>query len=668
MHFLFFGPGRITDGHGKDIDLRGRKELALLAYLAVDQAHAHNRDTLIGLLWPELNQSDARNNLRVTLTRVRRALEKALPPGVDPLLANRRTLQLNPAAAITVDVHALHAHFDTALHHQHADLRTCPACRATIQQAVDLYRGEFLHGFFLEECAAFEDWLLIQRESYHVKILEWLPKLEAAYVIAGDLKAAADAVRHRLALDPLQEDAHRRLMELLVHSGQRHAALVQYETCRRRLEQELGVPPSVETMALYQQIRDGEILPHAGEGEPHLAALQGVAKAEQAAATGSAIAQFTPEQVLLEQTLPEQTASAAKVPAQNALLPLLDALPDQRLFGVATARAELLTMVRTADRPWLIAIDGIGGIGKSALARDLVHDLLGDETFSTVAWVSAKQEEFRPEKGIHAMTPQGKTQPALDVESFTAELLEQLSDEEHGGNRFAEQHSALTNLLKTQPSLVVVDNLETVADYQALVPYLRQLANPSKFVITSRFSLQAHADIFCLSLGELSPTDTRALLRHEATVRGIRPLADAADDLLDQIHDQIYAIVGGHPLALNLVLGQLSFLPLPHVLANLQAATSKRVDELYTYIYWQAWQLLDDAGRQLFLSLPLVYNGTFGQLMATSMLDLDELQGALSQLIGLSLVQIMGDLLEPRYRLHRLTETFLMHEVLKWQA
>ena len=87
----------------------------------------------------------------------------------------------------------------------------------------------------------------------------------------------------------------------------------------------------------------------------------------------------------------------------------------------------------------------------------------------------------------------------------------------------------------------------------------------------------------------------------------------------------------------------------------------------YTYIYWQAWQLLTPAERQLFLTLPLAPNGAFDQLVLVSGMDEDGIQGALARLIELSLVQVGGDLSEPRYGLHRLTETFLMHEVLKWQ-
>lgn len=209
----------------------------------------------------------------------------------------------------------------------------------------------------------------------------------------------------------------------------------------------------------------------------------------------------------------------------------------------------------------------------------------------------------------------------------------------------------------------MVDNLETVVDYQTLVPFLRQLTNPSKFLITSRLSLQAYPDIFCYSLNELHESDTLAFLRYEAAMRGIAPLQQATPAQLQQI----YSTVGGHPLALKLVIGQARFLPLAQVLTSLQLAQARQVDELYTYIYWQIWQMLDEPARRLMLTLPVMPNSTFDQLAAISELDLATLQSALLRLLEHSLVQVAGDLAEPRYRLHRLTETFLMHEVLTWQ-
>ncbi|MEZ4656952.1 MAG: BTAD domain-containing putative transcriptional regulator [Caldilineaceae bacterium] len=450
-----------------------------------------------------------------------------------------------------------------------------------------------------------------------------------------DYATAHGYAQRQLQLEPWQESAHRQLMEILALQGDRGAALAQFAACQRALAAELGVEPDAETVALYEQIRAGEVL-RKGEGGKG----------------GRGEVRNTMYDLRTESV--EQTI----VNRKSEIVNHLDPLPDQRLFGIEAPKARLLEVLHAVDRPWLAAIDGIGGIGKTTLATLLVHEMLPSDRFANMAWVSAKQEEFRPAVGI---AETGR--PALDVETLTNALLEQLMARPPLTAALPEKQAALTSLLKAQPHLIVVDNLETVADYQALIPFLRQLANPSKFLITTRLTLQSYSDIFCYSLTELPAAEVHAFIRYEAAGRNIERLAGATDAQLQNI----YEVVGGNPLALKLVIGQAAFLPLGQVLENLQLAQGKKIDQLYVYIYWQAWEMLDDAGRQLFLAMPAVDDGAFMELVMVSGLDPDETQEALVRLIDLSLVQTGGDLDEPRYRLHRLTETFLMHEVLKWQ-
>ena len=643
LHLYFLGSTEVAQADGQQIQLRTRKELALLAYLAAEEKARPTRETLLGLFWPEQNMSDARNNLRVSLARLRKSLSDSVD---DPLIATRQTVQLNRATIEAFDVRKFRAFLRMVESHTHDDLAGCQHCLQHMSEAVDLYRGEFLRGLILDDCDTFDEWLLITREQLHLQFLDAVVHLEEGYLALNNLKGAENAVRRRLAVDPLQEDAHRLLMQLMALNGQPHAALVQYETCRRILEEELDVPPAEETMALYQQIRDGQI-------QPAVAAKSGLVS----------------HQMVAPSNAKHEEAQGPKPAQIESLLSQFDALPEQKLFGIEQVRTQLQASILAADRPWLLSIDGIGGIGKTTLARDLVRAVAQTERFAALGWVSAKQEEFLPESGIQPVDEDAVGNAAgggaaLDVDALTDALLEQVGGGAQTNGTAAEKRATLARLLEERPSLLVIDNLETVADYEALIPTLRQLANPSKFLITSRLSIKQHADVFCLSLSELSQESTLALLHHEAEVRGILPLADASDAILEQI----YAVVGGHPLALNLVLGQLIYLPLSQVLNNLEQARGRHVDELYTYIYWQAWQMLDDSSRQLFLSMPLLYNSTFAQLAATSLLEFDKLQGALTQLLGLSLVLVGGDLVEPRYRLHRLTETFLMHEVLKWEG
>lgn len=361
---------------------------------------------------------------------------------------------------------------------------------------------------------------------------------------------------------------------------------------------------------------------------------------------------FFPDQVIASAPLP------GSFPLQTNLTPLA-LLPDQRLFGIEPKQQQLGRALEQSAAPWLVAIDGIGGIGKTALAMAVVREIMAAERFDEAIWISAKQEEFRPGDGLHPTH-----RPALDVDTFVDTLLEYFGHSAALSRPAQEKLLTLTDLLKQRPYLIVVDNLETMADYQILLPLLRRLANPGKFLLTSRQSLRQYPDVFCLQVNELNRSDVAALLRYEAEVRGATGLAGATQAQLDHI----YSVAGGNPLALKLIVGQTRVLPLSRVLDNLEQAQGKKTEDLYTYIYWQAWQALTEAGRAVLLVMPLAQGGALSQLAALSELEPAALNQALEQLAAMSLIEVSGDIEQRRYRIHRLTETFLLNEVIKWQS
>ena len=602
---------------------RSNKARALLAYLAVEANRPIPRTTLATLLWGDYPDAQARKSLRNTIANLRQLL--APLADTENLIVDRQTVQLRTQVEqCTVDV----AHFDELIRTAQS-VSSEQSITDLFSKAVALYQGELLVGLPPTDSPEFEEWRVFQQELRHRQVMDALNTLTANATARGDYTVAAEHARHQIQLEPWQERAHQQLMHLLATQGDRSAALAQFDLLTKVLDDELGVGPSVETVELYEEIRDGDVRFKIDD-------LRGSTK--------------QPAVVINQSSIKNR---------QSKILSRLDPLPDQKLFGIERAKSRLLEVLLTRDRPWLVAIDGIGGIGKTTLATALVHEFIETDRFDNIAWISAKQEEFRPAVGI---AETGR--PALDAESLTDGLLEQLMERPPLTASSDEKRATLMNLLKEEQLLVIVDNLESVADYQALVPYLRQLANPSTFLITTRLTLQSYSDIFCYSLTELGEEEAIAFLRHEAGVRNIARLVDATQAQFENI----YHVVGGNPLALQLVMGQVRFLALAQVLENLQEAQGKKIDQLYVYIYWQAWEMLDEASRQLFLSMPAVDDGTFMELSFASALDPDDLQEALSRLMDLSLVQIRGDLDEPRYRLHRLTETFLMNEVLKWQS
>jgi predicted ATPase/DNA-binding SARP family transcriptional activator len=245
---LLLGPFQVQQ-HGTTVTrFQADKVRALLAYLALEANRPHARSALAGLLWPEQPEERALPNLRQALVRLRHALAD----GEDPLLLTRQTVQWREGAA-TVDVHDF--------------LRLARSSEvADLEQAAALYRGEFLAGFGLPECEAFEAWLLLTRERLGHQALDVLARLAEGYLTAGQPGESAVAARRQLALDPWREPAYRQLMLALAQSGDRAGALAAYARCCRVLRDELDITPDEETRELAEQIEAGAV--PAGDDRP----------------------------------------------------------------------------------------------------------------------------------------------------------------------------------------------------------------------------------------------------------------------------------------------------------------------------------------------------------------------------------------------------------------
>ena len=222
------------------------KARALLAYLAVEADRPHRRERLAGLLWPDFTERSARTNLRSALANLRQVIgdHGATPPF---LLVTRQTIQFNADSNHWLDV----ATFTMLLNENKGD-HLSPDL---LEEAVALYQGPFLAGFTLADSAAFEQWLLQQREALAHQIVAVVRRLVSYYEQQGRYEQALPLARRQVTLEPWDEMAHRQLMHLLALNGQRSAALAQFEACRDILAQDLGVEPGSETSALYEKIR-----------------------------------------------------------------------------------------------------------------------------------------------------------------------------------------------------------------------------------------------------------------------------------------------------------------------------------------------------------------------------------------------------------------------------
>jgi len=243
---------------GVPLGLDRNKNMALIAYLAVT-GQSHSREALVTLLWPELEPSRARANLRRNLSMLRKAL------GGEWLVADRETIGLDPSADLCLDVDQFHSLLLAWQEHGHPETDVCPECLTALAEAVELYRGDFLEGFTLRDSPNFDEWQFFQTEGLRQELASALEQLVRGHSAQGVYESAIPYARRWVALDPLHEPAHRHLMQLYAWSGQRAAALRQYGECEQVLQEELGVPPEEETTQLYKAIKEKRPLPSPGD-------------------------------------------------------------------------------------------------------------------------------------------------------------------------------------------------------------------------------------------------------------------------------------------------------------------------------------------------------------------------------------------------------------------
>lgn len=253
MRLCWLGHPRV-ELSGSQVRLETRKTTALLAYLSLNP-HPQSREKLSALFWPEFDQTRAPANLRRTLASLHASI-----PG-EWLAAERDTIFLQPDSGLWIDVVAARRLLAALKAHAHAPGEPCPECLASVQEALRLFRGEFLEGFNLPDCPEFDDWQMEQRESLRLELGLLLERSARAHAALGQWDGALRAARRWLALDKMHEPAQALLMQILALSGQRTAAIRQYEEYAQSLNDEFGQEPEEETRSLYNSILSREISP-----------------------------------------------------------------------------------------------------------------------------------------------------------------------------------------------------------------------------------------------------------------------------------------------------------------------------------------------------------------------------------------------------------------------
>ncbi|HRQ41548.1 MAG TPA: BTAD domain-containing putative transcriptional regulator [Chloroflexota bacterium] len=253
LKFHLLGRPQINLGDQPVTDFASEKELLLLCYLACNPGE-YSRPQLAGLLWGEMREERARANLSTAVYN----LHQLLPTAIQ---VTRKTAVFNPTQPVWLDTAVL----QQALNEDAENL----------EAAVARYRGPFLEGIYPQDAPELETWLQQERERWRLLALTALDRLAQQQSQGGEWEKAITTLRRLLDLEPWREESHRVLMRLLARTGQFNAALVQYETCRTLLEQELGVEPMAETTAVYHRIQTARQRPQTHHLPPQPTPLVG---------------------------------------------------------------------------------------------------------------------------------------------------------------------------------------------------------------------------------------------------------------------------------------------------------------------------------------------------------------------------------------------------------
>jgi hypothetical protein len=353
-----------------------------------------------------------------------------------------------------------------------------------------------------------------------------------------------------------------------------------------------------------------------------------------------------------------EEAARRRDAAEEARRSVLDRLPPptySRLFGVEQQLADLTEMLSDDQRYWLISVEGMGGVGKTALARAAVVEALSQGHFAQVVWTTAQQQAFAwgERWPLH--------RPPLTLEGVLDDVARQLGAPDLPPSDREEKLRRIRQLVRAQPTLIVVDNLETAAEFREIASGIYALARPAKLLVTSRHRLGAYHQVTTVDVQPLDFKDGLAFIRYHADDCKVPHVTSAPVAQQARIQE----VSGGNPLAIKLVIGQTRALPLSRVLTDLEQARG-RCTEFYLFIFRYSWEHLSEVARQVLVCMPLLdpRGATWEDIAGVcGIQDEDVLCAALVELVDASLLNRGQRAGQIEYSIHRLTEHFVLSDI-----
>ena len=224
--------------------IASRTGRSVFAYLAMHRGRPIQRDLLAGSFWPDLPEGRAKRRLSHTVWQIQDVVSQG---SASHLAVTPDTLAFDTSLPYWLDTEEFDHCFEasTGSGPEAGPLATLDS--AALRSCVELYRGDFLAGYF-------DDWLVVEQDHYRQRFLVALDRLVVISKANGAYEDALAYARRLTNHDPLSEVAHQEVMRLYLLLGRSTKAVQQFERCRAVLSDELGTEPSTQTVDLYQRI------------------------------------------------------------------------------------------------------------------------------------------------------------------------------------------------------------------------------------------------------------------------------------------------------------------------------------------------------------------------------------------------------------------------------